>query len=63
MGGIVLPPSHAKHLALVPLVELSLFSIFQPDTFVARNIQGEVMVLEIAIFLASGHMHLNNARG
>lgn len=63
MGGIVLPPFHAKHFALVPLIKLPLFGIFQPDTVVTRNIQSEVMILELVIFLASGHMDLNNARG
>ena len=58
-----LPPPHAEHLALAPLVELALFSIFQEDTLMAWHIESKKVVLEIGLALFARHVHIDNALG
>lgn len=57
-----LPPLDTKHLALVSLIQLALLRILQPDTFMARDIEGKDMVLKVALILSPVHLHMNGAR-
>lgn len=58
-----LPPLDAKHFSLIPLIQLPLLGVFEPDSFVAWNVERKRMVLEIAFVSPFRHVHLYGAGG
>jgi hypothetical protein len=55
------PPAYAKHLARSPFIQFPSFCILKPDTFVAGDVQGQVMILEILVVASFRHVHVDCA--
>jgi hypothetical protein len=57
------PPAHTEHLARCPFVEFPSFCIFKPDAFMSRDVEGEMMILEVFVVAAFRHVHVDGALG
>lgn len=62
-GVICSPPAYAKHLARAPFVKSPRFRILKPSAFVARNVESQVVILEITFVTAFRHVDVDGACG
>lgn len=63
IGVIFSPPAYAKHLARAPFVEFPRVCILKPNPFVARNVESQVVILEITFVTAFRHVDVDGACG
>jgi hypothetical protein len=55
------PPAYAEHLARSPFIQFPCFCILKPDAFVSRDVESQVMILEILVVASFRHMQVDSA--